>query len=168
MITEKEREKTFAAPARKMIKCPQKTGINMNQHEKRTGTVLTLVIGCAVIALLAGFTAKVGVIDQYRRLSQAQAAYAAVHKQLTDAETALEDYDRVLMEYRTYSMDWMTASEEESDLVVSVPRQDVLDMVERVMLPHGSVQSIDVRDDTAEIKMTGDEPCPDFGDVLRD
>lgn len=30
-----------------------------------------------------------------------------VHSQYTAVETALEDYDRVLAEYRTYSTDWM-------------------------------------------------------------
>ena len=66
MILEKEREEVSvpaqqpaeaipyepapsgAAP-RKMIKCPSKTGINMNKREKRTGEMLTLVIGLAVI-----------------------------------------------------------------------------------------------------------------------
>ena len=71
MILEKEREEVSipaqqpaeaipyepapsgAAP-RKMIKCPSKTGIKMNTREKRTGEMLTLVIGLAVILLMAG------------------------------------------------------------------------------------------------------------------
>ena len=100
MILEKEREEVSipaqqpaeaipyepapsgAAP-RKMIKCPSKTGINMNKREKRTGEMLTLVIGLAVILLMAGLVARFGVMEQYRRLSEAQSAYGKVHSQLT-------------------------------------------------------------------------------------
>ena len=167
MILEKERE-TVSAPAerqtpekpsrgpapRRMIKCPRKTGINMNQREKRTGDVLTLVIGLAVIVLAAGLVAKLGVIDQYRRLSEAQSAYEQVHSQLTACQTELEDYDRVLMEYRSYSMDWMTNSDD-SDQFVSVPRQEVLDLVERQMMSRGTVLSVNIVEDTAEVQMSG-------------
>ena len=45
-----------------------------------------------------------------RRLDKAQAAYDRVHTQYVSAQEALSDYDRVLLEYRTYSMDWMTAA----------------------------------------------------------
>lgn len=100
MILEKEREEVSvpaqqpveaipyepapsgAAP-RKMIKCPSKMGINMNKREKRTGEMLTLVIGLAVILLMAGLVARFGVMEQYRRLSEAQSAYGKVHSQLT-------------------------------------------------------------------------------------
>ena len=81
MILEKEREEVSvpaqqpaeaipyepapsgAAP-RKMIKCPSKTGINMNKREKRTGEMLTLVIGLAVILLMAGLVARFGVMEE--------------------------------------------------------------------------------------------------------
>lgn len=115
MILEKEREEVSvpaqqpaeaipyepapsgAAP-RKMIKCPSKTGINMNKREKRTGEMLTLVIGLAVILLMAGLVARFGVMEQYRRLSEAQSAYGKVHSQLTACQEQLTDYEQVLAE----------------------------------------------------------------------
>ena len=61
-------ESAHGGPApRKMVKCPSKTGINMNQREKRTGQVLMLVIGLAVILLMAGLVARFGVMEQYRQ-----------------------------------------------------------------------------------------------------
>ena len=111
MILEKEREEVSvpaqqpaeaipyepapsgAAP-RKMIKCPSKTGINMNKREKRTGEMLTLVIGLAVILLMAGLVARFGVMEQYRRLSEAQSAYGKVHSQLTACQEQLTDYEQ--------------------------------------------------------------------------
>ena len=70
----KEKTNTAASPLRKGIRCPQKTGINMNMHEKRSGAVATAVAGAAVIVLLAAAVAKFGVIDLYRRQDAAQAA----------------------------------------------------------------------------------------------
>ena len=116
MILEKEREEVTseaeqladsvsneAAPVetapRKMVKCPSKTGINMNQREKRTGQVLTLVIGLAVILLMAGLVARFGVMEQYRRLSEAQSAYGEVHSQLAACQEKLTDYELVPVSY---------------------------------------------------------------------
>lgn len=169
MILEKEREEVTSeaeqladsvsnetAPVqtapRKMVKCPSKTGINMNQREKRTGAVLTLVIGLAVILLLAGLVARFGVMEQYRRLSEAQSAYGEVHSQLAACQEKLTDYELVLTEYRSCSLDGMTEGE---DQLITVSRQAVLDLVEGIMMPRGKVISVNILDDTADVEMSG-------------
>lgn len=169
MILEKEREEVTseaeqladsvsneASPVetapRKMVKCPSKTGINMNQREKRTGQVLTLVIGLAVILLMAGLVARFGVMEQYRRLSEAQSAYGAVHSQLAACQEKLTDYELVLTEYRSCSLDGMTEGE---DQLITVSRQAVLDLVEGIMMPRGKVISVNILDDTADVEMSG-------------
>lgn len=85
-----------AAPARKMIKCPQKTGINLNLQEDRQRDRRTLLIGILAIAALVTVVVNFGVLQQYRRLDKAQAAYDRVHTQYVSAQEALSDYDRVL------------------------------------------------------------------------
>lgn len=169
MILEKEREEVTseaeqladsvsneASPVetapRKMVKCPSKTGINMNQREKRTGQVLTLVIGLAVILLMAGLVARFGVMEQYQRLSEAQSAYGEVHSQLAACQEKLTDYDLVLTEYRSCSLDGMTEGE---DQLITVSRQAVLDLVEGIMMPRGKVISVNILDDTADVEMSG-------------
>lgn len=168
MILEKEREEVTseaeqladsvsnaAAPVetapRKMVKCPSKTGINMNQREKRTGQVLTLVIGLAVILLMAGLVARFGVMEQYRRLSEAQSAYGEVHSQLAACQEKLTDYELVLTEYRSCSLDGMTEGE---DQLITVSRQAVLDLVEGIMMPRCKVISVNILDDTADVEMS--------------
>ena len=168
MILEKEREEVTSeaeqladsvsnetAPVetapRKMVKCPSKTGINMNQREKRTGQVLTLVIGLAVILLMAGLVARFGVMEQYRRLSEAQSAYGEVHSQLAACQEKLTDYELVLTEYRSCSLDGMTEGE---DQLITVSRQAVLDLVEGIMMPRGKVISVNILDDTADVEMS--------------
>ena len=169
MILEKEREEVTSeaeqladsvsnetAPVetapRKMVKCPSKTGINMNQREKRTGQVLTLVIGLAVILLMAGLVARFGVMEQYKRLSEAQSAYGEVHSQLAACQEKLTDYELVLTEYRSCSLDGMTEGE---DQLITVSRQAVLDLVESIMMPRGKVISVNILDDTADVEMSG-------------
>lgn len=169
MILEKEREEVTseaerladsvsneAAPVetapRKMVKCPSKTGINMNQREKRTGQVLTLAIGLAVILLMAGLVARFGVMEQYERLSEAQSAYGEVHSQLAACQEKLTDYELVLTEYRSCSLDGMTEGE---DQLITVSRQAVLDLVEGIMMPRGKVISVNILDDTADVEMSG-------------
>ena len=169
MILEKEREEVTSeaeqladsvsnetAPVqtapRKMVKCPSKTGINMNQREKRTGEVLTLVIGLAVILLVAGLVARFGVMEQYQRLSEAQSSYGEVHSQLAACQEKLTDYELVLTEYRSCSLDGMTEGE---DQLITVSRQAVLDLVEGIMMPRGRVISVNILDDTADVEMSG-------------
>ena len=168
MILEKEREEVTSeaeqladsvsnetAPVetapRNMVKCPSKTGINMNQREKRTGQVLTLVIGLAVILLMAGLVARFGVMEQYKRLSEAQSAYGEVHSQLAACQEKLTDYELVLTEYRSCSLDGMTEGE---DQLITVSRQAVLDLVESIMMPRGKVISVNILDDTADVEMS--------------
>ena len=86
-----------AAPARKMIKCPQKTGINLNLQEDRQRDRRTLLIGILAIAALVTVVVNFGVLQQYRRLDKAQAAYDRVHTQYVSAQEALSDYDQALM-----------------------------------------------------------------------
>ena len=143
-----------AAPARKMIKCPQKTGINLNLQEDRQRDRRTLLIGILSIAALVTVVVNFGVLQQYRRLDTAQAAYDRVHTQYVSAQEALADYDRVLLEYRTYSMDWMTAAGSE-DIPAAVDRQAALDLLEQEMLSHGSLTALQITQNTMNVDMSG-------------
>ena len=143
-----------AAPARKMIKCPQKTGINLNLQEDRQRDRRTLLIGILAIAALVAVVVNFGVLQQYRRLDKAQAAYDRVHTQYVSAQEALSDYDRVLLEYRTYSMDWMTAAGDE-DITAAVDRQAALDLLEQERLSCGSLTSLQITQNTMNVDMSG-------------
>lgn len=142
-----------AAPARKMIKCPQKTGINLNLQEDRQRDRRTLLIGILAIAALVTVVVNFGVLQQYRRLDKAQAAYDRVHTQYVSAQEALADYDRVLLEYRTYSMDLTAAGSE--DIPAAVDRQAALDLLEQEMLSHGSLTALQITQNTMNVDMSG-------------
>ena len=128
MIAEKEKKTARANTPRRPVRCPQKTGINLNLHEKRTGTVLTLLIGALCITVLALAVAKFGVLDLYDRLADAQSAYAQAQQENRAAQEKLSHFDEVLSEYRTYSMEWMEDGED-SDLNFAVERTEMLDLL---------------------------------------
>ena len=142
-----------AAPARKMIKCPQKTGINLNLQEDRQRDRRTLLIGILAIAALVTVVVNFGVLQQYRRLDKAQAAYDRVHTQYVSAQEALSDYDRVLLEYRTYSMEWATDGSEDNGTLVD--RQKALDLLEQEMLSRGRLVSLQVSGNKMTVAMSG-------------
>ena len=57
----------------------------------------------------------------------------------------------MLAEYRSSSLDGMADSEGK---LVTVPRRDVLDLVEDLMMPRGKVLSVEILDDAAEVEMS--------------
>ena len=139
-----------------MIRCPQKTGINLNIEENRDRDRLTLLIGVVAIAALVAVVVNFGVIAQYKRLDKAQAEYNQVHSQYTQTQEALQDYDRVLLEYRTYSMDWMSGTGDGSeDLTAIVDRQQILDLLETEMLSRGRLTSVQIIDNKMNVSMSG-------------
>ncbi len=167
MIDVLKRKDETAAGRTRVIRCPQKKGINLNMREQQTGAAATLVIGLAIILVLVCVVAKFGVIDQYQRLTQAEGAYNRVHQTYMAGQAELADYDQVLMEYRTYSRDWMEG-EDETGRLVSVDRMEVLDLVEAHMMNRGSVTSLEVQGETAQVSMTGmtlDEISRMFADL---
>lgn len=138
---------------RKALKCPHKQGINLNMREQKGNPRLTLLVGCLAIVILAGCVAKFGVIDQYRRLDAAQAAHASVHTEYTQMQELLKGYDRLLMEYRTYSMEWATDGSEDNGTLVD--RQKALDLLEQEMLSRGRLVSLQVSGNKMVVAMSG-------------
>lgn len=156
MSAKENRTAPGAHSARKMIRCPQKTGINLNIEENRDRDRLTLLIGVVAIAALVAVVVNFGVIAQYKRLDKAQAEYDQVHSQYTQTQEALQDYDRVLLEYRTYSMDWMSGTGDGSeDLTAIVDRRQILDLLETEMLSRGRLTSVQIIDNKMNVSMSG-------------
>lgn len=153
--------------AQKAVKCPTKRTVNLAKRESHTQSVLTLVCGVLIIALLSAAVAKFGVIDQLARLSEAERAYNEVHARHVEMESAIAAYPEVEQEYRTYSRKWMT---NDSALSVSVDRMEVLDLLEQRLMSCGTVKSFLVQDSTVLVAMSGmnlEEISIMFADLQR-
>lgn len=138
---------------KKNIRYPEKKGINLIQNdEKNRHLLLTVAITLLVIVLLE-LGLKYGVLDLYTKLGSVSEEYDNMHIKYVAAQNQLRDYDDVLMEYRTYSMDWM--EKDTSGKYVSVDRRDVLDLVETKMRRNGDVRSLSVKGTDVNIEMSG-------------
>ena len=73
--------KTRKTAGPKAIKLPSKTFVNLAQRESKKKSLLTLVLGAALILAVSFSVAKFGVIDQFARLDRAEGAYNQVHRQ---------------------------------------------------------------------------------------
>ena len=86
-------------------------------------------------------------------LESEQAAYASVHTEYTQMQELLKGYDRLLMEYRTYSMEWATDGSEDNGTLVD--RQKALDLLEQEMLSRGRLVSLQVSGNKMTVAMSG-------------
>lgn len=144
---------TEVKKAPKALKIPTKTTINLAKKESKKKDVLTVAVGAVLIAALAGSIAKFGVLDQLARLNAAEAAYNQVHAQYLQTQQAVADYPEVEARYRTYSRKWMNVGDQNG--LAKVDRLDVLDLVERRMMPRGQVNSVSLRDSVMVVSMSG-------------
>ena len=134
------------------VRYPEKRSVNLAQHEPRTKSVLTLVLGALAIAALCACVAKFGVLDQLARADRAESDYRSVHAQYEQMQQALADYPRVEEEYRTYSRKWMQT---EDAGFVSVDRLEVLDLLEQSLMPCGEIRSVSVQGSMMVVSMSG-------------
>ena len=142
----------IAPAAQKAVRCPTKRSVTLAKRPPRTRSAVTLVLGIVLIAALALAVAKFAVLDQLARQRAAEQQYQSVHAQYAEMQNALENYDAVEQEYRTYSRSWMT---EENGSFVDVDRMDVLALVEQELMARGEVRSFVAQQNTLVVHMAG-------------
>ena len=133
------------------VRYPTKSRVNLAKRESHKRSITTAVVGVIIIAILCAGVVKLGVVDQFARLSEAESEYSAVHSQHMEMEEEIERYPQVEQEYRTYSRSWMTQDSEN----VSVDRMEVLDLMEDYLMSCGTVRSFSVQKDTVLVAMSG-------------
>ena len=122
---------------------------------KKTARILS--IGVILIILLVALVVKVGVIDQFGRLSDAETNYNTVHEQNVALDEKLANYDEVSIQYKAYSKSFVTSTNSDGteESIVMVDRQDILDLIERKMASRGEINSISINGNTAIVAMSG-------------
>lgn len=136
----------------KAPKYPTKRTVNLAQRESHSRSTLTLSLGLLIILLLSFCVANFGVLRQLDRQRAAEQAYSTAHSQYTEMQTALADYDRVELQYRTWSRAWM--HDENSPVYVPVDRMEVLDLVQEYLMPYGTVNTLVVDEDVMIVTMS--------------
>ena len=136
-------------------KMPEKTTINLAKKESNGFSIQGVLIGCAVIVLLACAVAKFAVIDQFARLSRAEADYEAVHSQYVEVESLVEEYPEVQVEYQKYNRTWMYVTDDDGNTYKLVDRMNILDIVEEKMMNAGTLSRVVIEDNKMNVVLTG-------------
>lgn len=140
----------------KAVKYPSKRTVNLAMRDTNNQDAKTLIIGIILIVIVCFLIVKFGISDQYARLSAAESEYAQVHMQYTEMQSSLKNYSQVEQEYHTYSRDWMTTSDDETDGTgVTVDRTDVLDLIEKNLMSYGNINSFRVDGSVVSVSMSG-------------
>lgn len=147
------KEKTAKKSGKKAARFSEKKGINLIQNQEKNKHMLFTVLAAVVAVVLLEVLFKYGVLDLYSKLNDARAQYDDVHIQYISTQNQLKDYDDVLLEYRTYSMDWM--ENDTSGKYVSINRREILDLLESKVMKLGNVSDVSIKGNDVTIKMTG-------------
>lgn len=112
-----------------------------------------LVAAPAILAILlaAGLVGKFAVADRYIALSNAQARAGDQQAQVEQAKTRMDSYGALVDEYAHYTYSGMTEDE-----LALVDRVEVMDMLERVVMPQVAVTGWTMAGNQLTLPMTGD------------
>ena len=135
MIPSTGTEKTAAAGKRR-VKIPNKRSINLatvNEKKFRWGVAIPAIL---LIVLTAAVFGKFAVVDRLAAVSRAQSETGAVQRQVDEANRRIENFGELNDIYAHYTYSGFTAEELEL-----VKRVDVMEVLERVVLPRTPVDS---------------------------
>lgn len=128
---------------------PSKRTMNLAQTDAKSTkstTVLYVILGVVVLIAILKF----GVYDLFAKAATAENEVATVQAQITSNASKMADYQTIASEYALYSYGYQTS--EESQLV---DRLTMLDVVERYVMPLGTVSSVSLSENTANISLSG-------------
>ena len=117
---------------------PSKTYMNLSVAKANSRISTRSIPLIVVLVVILGLIIKFGVFDFYDRVNQAQAALEQQRVQLAEMNTAIAGYDELLEEYESYDTEHLAPD------ASTVSAMSVMEMVQKVVVPHASIESIDL------------------------
>lgn len=129
------------------VVAPSKKTMNFAHHESNFNPKRFLIVALVLVAVIAIF-AKVGILDQLEKKSDAYQELKDRQTQLAAIQKKLSGYKDLEKEYGRYSYGWMDDNE-----VSMVSRMDVLGLVEREIFPYAIVEDMAVNDNVLTLNV---------------
>lgn len=129
------------------VVAPSKKTMNFAHHESNFDPKRFTIIAVVIVAVIAIF-AKVGILDQLEKKSDAYQELKGRQTQLAAIQKKLSGYKELEKEYGRYSYAWMDETE-----ISMVSRMDVLGLVEREIFPYATVEDMTVNDNVLTLNV---------------
>ncbi len=129
---------------------PSKVTLNLAIKEKSPFSPIKLVPPLLVLLVLAAVFGKFGVADRLAAVDRAQAELAAVRARETELTEATAGFDELSHRYAQYSTGWMTEDEQ-----AAVLRTEMLDLVEKELMPGGQVRRLSASGNILSVELGG-------------
>lgn len=142
---------TKGKQARVRGKLPDKRSINMavvGQKKTRLSTALLTVI---LILVVAAAISKFAVMDRLEQVDQAESRVRSLRSELSAANAKLDSFGELQEKYAHYTLADFTSEE-----LKRVERSDVVDLIERIVLPEAQLDSWVVKQNQLTLNVTMD------------
>lgn len=133
------------APRKKTT--PAKTSMNLYIKEKSALSPSRWLPAVLIIVILAALFGKFAVADRFARLREAESALAARQNELAQLQQTYADYDEVEEQYSQYTYRGF-------DRTIA-DRQEILDLLERDIIPYSQTRSVSVTGNVFSTTVTG-------------
>ena len=117
--------------------------LNLAEYDKKKMGTLRFLILLVIILLVVVAFAKFAVIDRFAALDQARAEADSLKQQIDANYAKIQELQGVTEEYAHYTFSGMDADE-----LSLVSRVDVMDMINRLIIPYASVSSWNLQGNT--------------------
>lgn len=122
-----------------------KRNMNFARHESSLN-MKKLAIILLIVLIVGGVFAKFAILDQIAKKTDAYTRLAQEQDRLNAINVRMSKYNELKAEYDRYSFGRM-----DEDEVSTVARTDLMDIVEKVILPKAAVSMIEASGNTAEV-----------------
>lgn len=143
-----ERKKTAKRRGGSRNQYPSKTTINLLYKESHTKQNIYALILFGIFLILLGFFTKYLVIDQLKKVNEAQAAYNSYQNSLNALRKENADYTEVQDDYSHYGNGYL--NEEEASLQ---DRQKMIDVINQKVQVDSGITSITIDGNTATVEI---------------
>ena len=132
-------------------KLPVKKSINLAEVGQKKTRVSTALLAIILILLVAAAISKFFVMDRFAEVAREQQKVRDLRNELSAANAKLDSFGELKETYAHYTFSDMTAEE-----MRRVERSDVVELIERVVLPAAELNSWNVKQNQLTLNVTLD------------
>ena len=131
-------------------KLPTKKSINLVAGKSESINMKAGLPAIIVIVLLAALLGKVAVVDRYSKMYRAVNKADRLQTQVDEAYRTIQSFGEMQEEYAHYTYENMTDEE-----INGVKRTEIMEMIERIVMPQANVGSVTISGYTVTFPVSG-------------